>query len=502
MSKIFESLRMRKPGYSAFDLSHEKKLTFEMAQLIPILHEEILPGDHFKINTEVFLRFAPMIAPIMHRVNVYVHFFFVPNRIIWDSWEDFITGGQLGLTSPSMPTVTYTSQLGISTLADYLGIGGTVAGSVYQPEINALAFRAYQSIFNEYYRDETLDPLIDFTIEGEVVQLRTRRWEKDYFTSALPWTQRGTEIGVPITFDAGIGSGAGGTKAWDVVAAPPELSDTGTPNLDVDTSGNVVGADSGAGRKITALDNTDSLNLTINDLRQSSRLQEWLEKNARGGYRYIEQLLSHFGVKSSDSRLQRPEYIGGGRQPVTISEVLNTSATATEEQGTMAGHGIAVGTANSMKRRFEEHGQLLGIMSVIPRTSYMQGIPRKFLRLDKLDYYFPEFAHLGEQVVESREVYMHTGGSQADNEAVFGYQQRFGEYKYGYSCVHGDFRGNLDFWHMARIFTSRPVLGATFVRADPTERIFAVLTDDHMWCQVYNNVKARRPMPYFANPKL
>lgn len=493
MAKIFESLRMRKPRYSAFDLSHEKKLSFEMGKLIPILHEEIVPGDHFKVSTELMLRMPPMIAPVMHRINVFVHYFFVPNRIIWTSWEDFITGGQDGTSTPTMPTITHNSQTDIGTLGDYLGVGGIIAGGVYNPELNALPFRAYQQIFNDYYRDPNIDAEVDITSESAAASLRTRRWEKDYFTSCLPWSQRGPQVTIDgeITYkdDAVRGSGniAGGTN----VEVNPGY-----------TAPDTLGSLNAGGSNPITLENIDSLGITIEELRASSRLQEWLETNARGGYRYIEQLLSHFGVKSSDARLQRPEYLGGGRQPIVISEVLNTSATATEAQGTMAGHGVSVGQSMSARRRFEEHGQLLGIMSVLPRTVYSQGIPRKFLRTDKLDYYFPEFANLGEQEVQSMEVYFNSGGAESSNTQVFGYQQRYAEYKYGCSTVHGEFRDTLDFWHMAREFTSRPTLDNVFLAADPTTRIFAVPSEPELYCQVFNSVKARRPMPYFSNPNL
>lgn len=489
---------MSKPKYSAFDLSHEKKLSCSMAQLIPIFSEEILPGDQFKIQTEVMLRFSPLIAPVMHRVNVFVHYFFVPNRLVWDSWEEFITGGQDGESVPSIPTVTAnTAQMSTGSLADFLGVGLGTANSGGQ-EVNALMFRAYQLIWNEYFRDETLQDPVDFTLEAVAVLLRNRCWEKDYFTSSLPWTQRGPEVDVPITFSPETGVP---DKVWDVLTGPPPVLTNVADVIEVNSSGNLFGANTGSGSALASVDNTNSLQLLINDLRESSRLQEWLEKNARGGYRYVEQLLSHFGVKSSDARLNRPEYLGGGRQPVVISEVLNSSATATEAQGTMAGHGISVGVANKANKRFEEHGHMFGIMSVLPRTGYQNGIRKTFLRSDKLDYYFPEFAHLGEQEVVNKEIWYDPGGG-ATNNAVFGYQQRFAEYKYGCSTVHGDFKSSLDFWHLGRKFASLPVLNSTFVSADPDTRIFAVETGDTLWCQVFNSVKARRPMPYFANPRL
>jgi len=500
MSKIFENLRLSKPRYSAFDLSHEKKLSCEMSQLIPIMVEEVLPGDHFKVQTEVMLRFAPLIAPVMHRVNVYVHYFYVPNRIIWDEWEDFITGGQDGTSSPTMPTLAVGAAQGSpGSLSDYFGVqAGDVIGGGTNAQVSQLPYRAYAQIWNNYYRDETFNDVIDITNSNDIQDILNRSWEKDYLTSSLPWTQRGSEIGVPITFNPQLNEPS---QLYDTGVNPPVIL-TGTGTMNQDAAGNVEGRNAVNAQTNAAVDNTNSLDITINDLRQSSRLQEWLEKNARGGYRYIEQLLSHFGVKSSDSRLQRAEYLGGGRQPLVISEVLNTSATASQPQGEMAGHGISVGMANRTQRRFEEHGWFFGIMSVLPRTNYHQGIQRKFFRKDKLDYYFPEFAHLGEQAVLNQEVYYTPSATDAVNQGTWGYQQRYAEYKYACSTVHGDFRDTLEFWTLVRDFSSLPPLNGDFMESDPSDRIFAVGTGDHIWCQVYNNVKARRPMPYFANPKL
>lgn len=495
MAKIFESLRMKKPRYSAFDLSHEKKLSCKMGELIPILNQEILPGDSFAINSEVMLRFAPMIAPVMHRVNVYVHYFFVPNRIIWDEWEDFITGGREGTSNPTVPTMPLNpggNLTAIGGLGDYLGIPFVSAGAgTWNASVSELPFRAYLQIYNDYYRDQNLEAELDITSDSELVQLRMRAWEKDYFTSALPWTQRGTELQTPFSFNPQTGDW---DDVWDVSGAPA-LS--GATPLSSGAAGDLVGGTFGK-----TIDNTKSLGMTINDLRQTSALQRWLERQARGGARYIETILSHFDVKSSDARMQRAEYLGGGRQPVVISEVLNTSATATEAQGTMAGHGISVGTANRAKKRFEEHGWLFGIMSVLPRTAYQQGLHRSLFRTDKFDYFWPELANIGEQEIQQKEIYYDKNDTQEQQDAAFGYQQRYAEYKYGCSTVHGDFKDNLDFWHMGRIFSSAPALNNDFVKSNPTDRIFAVTTDDTLWVQVYNSVRARRPMPYYANPQL
>jgi hypothetical protein len=260
------------------------------------------------------------------------------------------------------------------------------------------------------------------------------------------------------------------------------------------------------------LDSTTPISLSstvdINALRQAVRFQEWWEIANRAGSRYTEQILAHFGVKSSDARLQRPEYLGGGRQPVIISEVLNTTgATGADVQGTMTGHGIAVGDQNSFSQRFEEHGYIIGIMSVLPLTAYQQGVPRHFLRDDKFDFYFPNFAHLGEQVVENREIYFDATTGADDPTGTFGYQQRYAEYKYIPSTVHGEFRSTLDHWHCGIQYTAEPSLNADFINftsSESTDRIFANTTaaDHKLWVQIYHDVKAKRPMPYFADPRL
>ena len=320
-----------------------------MGKLTPCLVQEVVPGDHFKVKTETLLRMSPMIAPVMHRLNIYVHYFFVPNRIIWSQWEDFITGGRLGTSSPTMPTLQSIddAKWRQGSLADYMGLPVNTAGvNVNKITTTALPFRAYLEIWNEYFRDQTLEPPVDVETasDSDLGVLRDRCWEKDYFTSCLPWPQRGAEVDLPLEF------------------SPQYLSQSESPNAT-----GVVSADGGSPSKletptdpiqvVNLVDPQTGLSVTINDLRQSNALQRFLERNARGGYRYIEQILSHFGVRSSDSRQQRPEYLGGGRQPVIMSEVLNnTGETGGLSQGNMSGHGISVGTTNSFKRKFEEHG--------------------------------------------------------------------------------------------------------------------------------------------------
>lgn len=494
MPKIFDNVRFSRPRMSAFDLSHEKKLSLKMGNLYPMFHEEIIPGDQFSVKSEVLMRMAPMIAPIMHKVDVYVHYFFVPNRIIWNQWEEFITGGKLGDQVISLPTVNLVGDNAAKgKLGDYFGLP---VGLTQTTPINSLPFRAYVEIWNEYYRDQNLTDPIDYTSgswgtsTGPWADILPRAWEKDYFTSALPFTQRGPEVSAPLQDN---------NQNTVIRDTSGNLHDT-AESFSVDpVNGSIIRGDV-SGDELN-VDNSTALELQIRELRRVTRLQEFFEKAARAGSRYKEQLLAYFGVNSSDARLQRPEYLGGGRQPLVVSEVLNTSATTNEPQGNMAGHGITVGGSNTFKRVFEEHGHVVGLMSVIPRTSYQQGIHRYFTRDDRFDYYFPEFANIGEQAVHNYEIFQPTGS--ALDEGVFGYQDRYSEYKFKSGSVHGDFRDTLDFWHMGRKFASAPVLNETFVQSDPTDRIYAVQDgSDYLYCHVYNSVKARRPIPYFSDPRL
>lgn len=529
---IFSSVKVNRPKRNLFDLGHERKMSLNMGDLVPILCQETVPGDSFRLNSEVFIRLAPMLAPIMHKVNVYTHFFFVPNRLVFNKWEEFITGGKDGLDStpyPMMPAGALQSRfLENGTLIDYMGLPEMFdpdTGSIAPVTFSALPFRAYQMIYNEYYRDQNLQEEVVFGLGSTFLQndyanlfeLRKRCWEKDYFTSALPWAQRGADVMLPFSGEANVKLKDNPT-GYPTIVGDDRVQQLGwVENIDNGSTydGLAVNPDGVTGtgnlkfpslldpRGSLEADLSTATSTTINELRRSIRLQEWLEKNARAGSRYIEQIYSHFGVKSSDARLQRPEYLGGGKSPVTVSEVLQMSSTDdVTPQGNMSGHGIAVGNTHSFKKFFEEHGFVIGIMSVLPRTSYQQGIPRQFSKPDKFDYFFPEFAHLGEQPILNKELYV--ADVPADNDAVFGYTPRYAEYKYCNSSVHGDFRTTLAYWHMGRKFTTRPNLNAEFVSSSPTHDIFAVTdpSDHKLYCHIYNNLKAIRPMPKFGTPTL
>ena len=446
--KIFDRVQINKPKKSAFDLSHERKFSMNMGDLVPVLCQEVLPGDSFRLNMEQLVRLQPMLAPMMHRVNVYTHFFFVPNRLVWNDWEKFITGGDKGVDAPVFPSLTNSNPMTVikpddvfkyGSLLDYMGYpikqiqDSTLTSQVPKLDISQLPLRAYQLIYNEYYRDQNLeDPVNILKSSGTnewtsstvypLLKLRKRAWEKDYFTSALPYAQKGQALELPLTGDAPIYMESPALGKHNLIG----YTTNGQTDVDLGLVGN---ASTTIGVPLKA-DMSSVNSATINELRSAFQIQKWLEKNARGGTRYIEQILSHFGVRSSDARLQRPEYLGGGKTPVTVSEVLQMSATeATSPQGNMAGHGLSVGSSHSFKRFFEEHGFIIGIMSVLPRTAYFQGLPKMFTRSDRFDYAWPEFAHLGEQEVKNQEVYLDLGDD-VYNKGTFGYQPRYTEYRY------------------------------------------------------------------------
>ncbi len=528
---IFNKISLQKPSSSTFNLSHDRKFSLNMGELTPILCQEIIPGDKFNVTTQQMLRFAPMISPVMHEVNVFTHFFFVPNRLIFDKWEEFITGGENGQSEVLFPTIT---NLGVKAreLGDYLGLpifedgGGAGRNSaVGLDAVSRLPFNAYKLIYNEYYRDQNLiEPLKIDKSEGnidlgylpseevnEYKYLRHRAWQHDYFTSALPFAQKGEAVRLPIQGQADVKYQHSNTA--DIIRnLDGTLSTSGADRHLISKTDADLAIETGAGNptKDVNIDNSHNLVVdlesatqsTITDLRRAFKLQEWLEKNARAGSRYVESILAHFGVRSSDARLQRPEYLGGGMSPVLISEVLQTAATQDSTPlAEMAGHGINVNKNHSFNKFFEEHGFVIGIMSVMPKTAYQQGVPRMFSKFNKFDYFWPEFQHIGEQEILNKEL-VYTG-TPTDNE-TFGYIPRYSEYKFMPSTVHGDFKKTLDFWHMGRIFeqTFPPQLNKDFIEARPTKRIFAVEESEEqvLYCHVYHQITANRKMSYYGDP--
>jgi len=511
----FQSVKTRKMRKAKFNLSHEVKLSTNMADLTPVYLQEIVPGDDFSVKSEILMRFAPMVSPIMHRVNVSTDYFFVPNRIVWDGWKDFITGGERGDSTEALPGISTSPErielFRQGKLPDYMGIppvtGDTITNALW---LNALPFRAYQEIYNEYYRDQNLQDPVEYSHgdspanEQEITNLltlRKRAWEKDYFTSALPFAQKGNPVNAPITLDYRQ-QGILMDSIGDSGDATPDSLSNSSVGLTAQFGGSSVGAN---------IDNIDpdSTGINVEDLRKSVRLQEWLEKNARAGSRYIESILAHFSERVPDYTAQRPIYLGGGKQPVTISEVLQNAATVesgTEvppsPQGNMAGHGISVGGNNRFKGKFTEHGFVIGIMSVLPRTAYSQGVQAFWGKQDMFQYYWPEFAQLGEQPVINQELYHDYEGADIRKQ-TFGYQRRYGDYTYQPSRIAGDFRTTLAHWHLGRQFASPPALNEEFIVSNPRTDIFASTEESHkLWVQVYHQVNALRRMPKYNVPTL
>lgn len=570
---IFSKVPTPKVRTSNFNLSHEVKTTTKLFQLTPFLSMDVMPGDSFKVNTEMLVRLAPMFAPLMHRINVYTHFFFVPYRLLWEDWESFITQSvdgrfQSGLSLPEqIPYVNFRFAntdpqqrigfLGSGTLADYLGCNYCRAGvdgsqnATGDINVNPLWFLAYQKIWNDYYRDENLqDPVVDtiswygpntVTVNSpanlpdtdwqSMFKLRNRAWQKDYFTSALPWTQKGDAAVLPLGGKAPFVQEGGYVDDPSVSFTGPSPA-PGTRfdakfRHDVGSSDYTIYGDqtlpSGSSNQVTPVvglsdtsvsvdgyaDLTAATAVTINELRRANALQRWLEINARGGTRYVEQLAAHFHIRPQDSRLQRAEYLGGGKSPVTISEVLQTSNSTAEStpQANMAGHGISASINHAFTRRkFPEHGVVIGILSIMPKPNYMQGANRFFGKRGYLDFAWPAFANLGEQPVYNFELYNDGIPADMTTDTVFGYAPRYSEYKYMPDRICGNFRDSMDNWHMGRIFANDPQLNSQFISGEGfSPNVFSVEgpeAESPFWIQIYNDIKAIRPLPYFGTPSL
>lgn len=488
---------------SKHNLSHKKLLSLDAGELVPIGLMEILPGDSVQQATSALVRASPLLSPVMHPVHVRIHHFFVPNRLIWDKWEDFITGGSDGLDASVFPTIAMPGGGGatVGSLADYLGI----PTGVNSLAVSALPFRAYDFIWNEYFRDQDLQtPLVISTASGvdttTSVALQNCCWEKDYFTSCRPWEQKGPGVTIPlggaapvkglyVPTSGGNTQAIAGVTSVGTAAAGAASINSGTAFYAASKSaaGTAVGTAFNSTNADVYADLTTATGININDLRQALAFQRQMEARARYGSKYVD-YLAYLGVTSSDARLQRPEYLGGGRQTIQFSEVLQT-APGTDPVGDLKGHGIGSMRSNRYRRFFEEHGYVFSFVSVRPKTIYAQGLARTLNRRVKEDFWQRELQAIGQQEVLNKEVY----AAHATPNGTFGFQDRYDEYRRSESSIAAEFRTtNLDFWHFARIFGSDPALNADFVKCVPTDRTFAVPSMDVLYIMANHSIQARR----------
>lgn len=519
---LFSQIPSTQIPRSVFDRSHGYKTTFNSGFLVPFYVDEVLPGDSFKLTATLFARLATPIVPFMDNLYLETFFFFVPNRLVWDNWQKF-NGEQKNPSDSTdflIPTVSGTNVQN-QTLWDYFGLPTNVSKAL---KVNALPFRAYNLIFNEWFRDENLQeslkvPTGDGPDNLSDYNLIRRGKRHDYFTSCLPWPQKGPGVEISIGGQAAVHPASSTSN--------PTFNFSGRGNLSVGSLGVIsfpsVNANDGAAyipQKSVVTNNfmqaywkdpalvadlSTATPISINDLRQAFQIQKLYERDARGGTRYTEILRSHFGVISPDARLQRPEYLGGSSARISINPVQQTSATnETTPQGNLAAYGVVSDSFHGFSKSFVEHGYVFGFVNVRADLTYQQGLNRMWSRQGRFDFYWPVLAHLGEQAVLNKEIYAE---GTADDDKVFGYQERYAEYRYYPGQITGKFRSTdpqpLDSWHLAQKFSSLPTLSSQFIQDNPpVERVVAVTSEPQFLFDSYIRLKCARPMPVYSVPGL
>lgn len=474
-------------------LSNTNMMTGDMGKLYPVGLIEILPGDTIQMNTSMLMRLSPLNTPVMHPVNIRLHHFFVPNRIAWDGWEDFITGGPEGNDASSPPTINTVG--GRKDLGEYFGVPPvTKTGAV-----SRLPWIGFNKIYNEFYRDQDLqaERLEDDNTVPHVA------WGKDYFTAARPWTQKGDDITLPVGTKAPVYGIGRGNQIWN--AGSVEMFESGGVTRDYESHQLVRDTEPGLTRMEEDPDNegfpgiyadlSSAAAINVNDFRKAFALQRYQEARAQYGSRYTE-YLRYCGITPSDARLQRPELLGGGHARINFSEVLQTAPSdasgGPEESigiGDLFGHGISGFRSNKFRKFFEEHGYVHTLMSVRPASLYQDGINRHFLKDSREEYFQKELQAIGQQEIWKDEIFLDETHSKAD---VFGYQDRYREYKEQPSIVCGDFRDVLNTWHLSRQLDQSVVLNDDFIKCEPSDRIFQVPEGDNLWCMINHHVVARR----------
>lgn len=516
---VFSAVPKAQMPRSSFNRSHGHKTTFDAGYLIPIYVDEALPGDTFALKMTAFARLATPLFPLMD--NLYMDFFFfaVPNRLVWGNWQRFM--GERAPTPTSsidyvVPQLTAPSGGYLEeTIWDYLGLPTKVAGYKH----SVLPLRAYNLIWNEWFRDQNLQDMEPFftgdSAEAYTYKLLRRGKRHDYFTSALPWAQKGTPVEIPLGTSAPIVGASGYTPTWLLgnqttpvpMTVPPGTPATSENVLIVNTDG--TGGNVRWGDPALVADLSGATAATINSLRQAFQIQRLLERDARGGTRYTEILRSHFGVISPDARLQRPEYLGGGSVPIVVNPVTQTSdtpstATPSNVKGSLAAYAVAGAHGIGFTKSFTEHMIILGLVSVRADMNYQYGLNRMWSRETRYDFYWPVFAHLGEQAVLNKEIW--TTGTSSDDQA-FGYQERWAEYRYYPGQITGKFRSNaaqsLDSWHLAQAYTNQPALVPLWIE-DHTDsiidRVVAVPSEPNILFDSHFSIKCARPMPTYSVP--